>query len=192
MRVVETKVYTFSELSEQAKEKAIEVKRDSLYNGGFYWGSEVLESIKQGLRLFGCDLSDYSIHWDNINRCYTKIDFYRNYEEEEELTGVRLWKYLHNKWYLTFWNKYQKKYQSLQECCAPFTGVCYDEDFLQPIREFVNKPDNRTFTELIEDCVYNCLLSGCDEWQYVCSDEGIAESLKESNNEYTDKGILFY
>ena len=187
MKTIRTKVYQFNELSKDAKEKAIEWFRGiNEYNGS----SEVLDSIRNGLRHFESFLKDYSIDWDNINGCDFKIKM--DYDDEIcELSGVRLWKYLHNNSLLTYWNKYNKKRDDLLSGNCPFTGVTFDEDFLDNIREFVKKPNNQTFEELLNDAVYNTINAGCKDWEYQQSDEAIAETIEVNEYHFTKDGKIF-
>lgn len=187
MKTIRTKVYSFNELSETAQQTAIENYRYSDFKGGYYWGNEVINSVEKGLEHFGAELKRYSIDWDNINCSDWKIEF----PEHSELQGVRLWKYLHNNNLLTYFNKYQKKQDNLLDGNCPFTGVCFDEDFLDNIREFVKKPNNTTFEELLKDAVYNCFNSGCKDWEYLCSDAAIKEELENSDIQFLSNGNVF-
>jgi len=187
MRTIRTKVYQFSELGEPAKQKAIEWYRDG---NEYIHSGEVLDTIKKGLAQFGATLKNYSIDWDNINCSYFAIDL-ETTDEIEELEGVRLWKYLHNNNMLAYWNKYHKKTQNLLAGDCPFTGICFDEDFLDNIRKFVKKPDSTTFKELLTDAVYNTINAGCKDWDYINSDEGIEESIIANEYEFKADGTRF-
>lgn len=184
MKTIRIKVYSFNELSEQAKQVAIDSKR---YTDEFFWGDDVINSVNKGLEHFGAKLKNYSIDWDNINRCSWKIEF----PEHSELSNVRLWKYLNNQNMLTYFNKYSKKYENLLDEGCPFTGVCFDEDFLDNIREFVSMPKDITFEELLEDAVYNCFNTGCKDYDYQNSDEGIIETIEANERQYLSNGKLF-
>lgn len=52
MRTINTKVYQFSELSEQAKEKAVEI---NAYDCEFFDADEFLESLKKFAEHFNCE-----------------------------------------------------------------------------------------------------------------------------------------
>jgi len=188
MRTIRTKVYQFSELkSQQAKDAAIEWFRS---DNEYHHSDEVIKTIKEGLLHFGAELKNYSIDWDNINGCDFSIDLGVS-EEVEELTSVRLWKYLHNNNLFTYYNKYNKKTENLLEGSCPFTGVCFDEDFLDNIRQFVKKPDTTTFKELLTDAVYNAINAGCKDWEYQQSDEAIIETIEANEYEFKADGTRF-
>jgi len=186
MKTIRTKVYSFNELNETAQQTAIDNYRDS-NNDGYFWGDDVINSVNKGLEHFGAELKHYSIDWDNINGCSWKIEFPSN----SELSYIRLFKYLNNQNMLTYFNKYSKKYENLLDGNCPFTGVCFDEDFLDNIREFVAMPKDITFEELLEDAVYNCFNAGCKDFEYQQSDESIKETLLENDNQYLSNGKLF-
>ena len=80
MRTIETKVYTFTELSDEAKEKAREWARGlDLYG----WSDESLDSIKSFCRHFGINLVDWSIGpWSPID--------YRTDADNSSFRGVKL------------------------------------------------------------------------------------------------------
>ena len=187
MRTIRTKVYRFSELSESAKQKAIDWYRDG---NEYHNSNEILSTIKIGLKQFGAILKNYSIYWDNINGCDFNIAI-ETTDEIEELNGVRLWKYLHNNNLLTYWNKYHKKTENLLNGDLPFTGVCFDSDFLDNIKDFVIKPANTTFNELLTDSVYNTIKAGCNDWEYQQSDEAITDTIEANEYEFKADGTRF-
>lgn len=85
--------------------------------------------------------------------CYYR--FTSNYsEEEEELCGVRLLKFIvNNYWHSlfkpkTYWhgkdfNKQRRSRISVTEDCV-LTGYCADMDILKPIYDFLKAPDKHT------------------------------------------------
>ena len=68
MRVIETKVYTFDELSQEAKEKAIERFRYKEYA----WAEDSINSLEQFFEEIGCKLINYSIDWLFSKYCHVK------------------------------------------------------------------------------------------------------------------------
>jgi hypothetical protein len=191
MRILETKLFSFSELNSEAKQTAIEQYRESvLYKDGYYCGNEVIQSINFGLDHFNFNLKKYCIDWDNINCSDTRIEYLGD-DNVIELSYVRLWKYLQNSGLLTYFCRYDKKKKQLLSGNCPFTGVCFDEDFLDPVREFIKNPKDITFEELIQDCVHSCLLAGCNDWEYILSDESITEYLHDNDFEFTESGEFF-
>lgn len=186
MRTKEIKIYQFQELSDESKEKAIEKFREM---EDFAWSSEYLDSLEAGLKHFGFRLKHYEIDWSNINYCDTAID---NYHDQEilGLTGVRLYKYIVNN-FLNTYCKYSKKNVSVFDGNCAFTGVSSDEDFLDPINEFLKKPSIKyNFEELIEECVHSLLLAGCNDFDYQISDKGITENIEANGYEFYENGKI--
>jgi hypothetical protein len=79
------------------------------------------------------------------------------------------------------------------ECSCVLTGVCYDEDVLEPLYKFLDDP--RTFNgdieDLLEDCVHSLCKAVQSEYDYRNSDEGISEELKLSDVSFLVNGDLF-
>lgn len=74
------------------------------------------------------------------------------------------------------------------ESCCPFTGVCYDEDLLQPLKEFIKQPDGRTFENLMTEAGESLRTSLESEDEYRDSDEGIKEDIEANDYEFTEDG----
>jgi len=166
MRTIETKLYKFSELNESAQDNAIREIRD--LNSAFFWSSEYIESVKECLSLLGCRLIDYSIDWSNINGCNWKIDA----DEIEDMQE--------------FFQSYLPYINGEKDV----TGFCADYDFFKPIQEYIEKPYDIEFSELINDCVYGCFYSGCKDYEHNMSDEGIIECIECNDFEFTEDGEL--
>ena len=185
MRIIETKAFLFSELNDEAKEKAHENFLNS--ERDHYWVDDDLESLKQGLIHFGFELSDWSIDYYCATNAHLKIR--SNYSEnEEEINSVRLWKYLHNNDLLRYWCKYENKVRNLLDGNSPFTGYCMDEDFLDPIKSFIKHPTNITFQELMEACAYQVMKAIEADYEYQCSFEYFAEEAETNGYEFEEDG----
>lgn len=187
MRVIETKNYTLDELSVSAQEKA----HNEYLRGRDYDFSEVMDSINSGLAHFGFKLANWNIDYYRASNAWFKIEYTNNYyteNDKEDLEGVRLWKYLHNQNFLQYFCKYQNKKRPLLSDNCPFTGVCYDEDFLHPINEFVRLPSKVTFKDLMENCVRSVLKSIEEEYDYQSSFEYFKEEAEASGYEFHDDG----
>ena len=155
MRTETIEIYKFNELSEEAKEKAHQNFLNS--EREYFWIDENLESLKKGLEYFDFNLSDWSINYHCATNAYLKIES-NHYDNQEELSGIRLWKFLQDyiHGYRTNSLKYPHKNGLLEGNC-PFTGYCADENFLDPIRKFIEKPTDKTFQELMEECAYEVM-----------------------------------
>lgn len=205
MRQEVINIYKFHELPAESQAKAIERWRDRNNQEEFFWSGEALESIKKGLDAFSCDLRNYSIDWSNPNGSYFAI---RGPENAEELTGNRLRTWLINNadtGTLTTAKHYGKyffpegskkgrypRYSKISrtEPCCPFTGVCYDESFLDPIRKFIQKPDSSSLADLME---YACIAVNRDiesEIEYQNTDAAIIETLEANDYEFYLNGKI--
>jgi hypothetical protein len=203
MKTITVKVYSYDELSDEAKEKAREWYRSG---NDYPWYSECQESLKGFENALPIKIKDWS-YGEDLNRSY--INWYCTNENLESLTGLRLRTWLIN----NFWNLIEKgKYQSTagtydadgkyhykkrysnctKEVIAPFTGYIADDILLGPIRDFIKKPDylSMDFKTLIDDCFYSFMKSVADDIEYQNEDEQIAESIRTNEYEFTEDGEI--
>ena len=80
MREVKTQVYTFDELSDKAKEKALEWVNETFYE--HFWGDDSIESIKAFCEQFGVKLESWQ--YDTCNYSYNTN------AENRHFRGVKL------------------------------------------------------------------------------------------------------
>lgn len=172
MRTHAVTTYTIDE--HPNKDAVIEWVRDNWHDLGEFTIQESIESLQAFADYFGADL-DYS-----IGILPDRGEFVSMHLPDDiaKLSGVRLYKYIVN------------NYELSKDC--PFTGVCYDEDLLQPIREFLKHPTNIDFNELIMDCGYSLLKSIHNEGEYIYSDDGIKDFLSGNEYEFTENGEFYY
>lgn len=199
-------VYEFNELSAEAKEKAIKHVRDS-DNYPACMDSYISDgaiTIKTAVKEFGCVLKDWSIGSD-VYRSYIRVEI--RGMENEEIDGIRLRTWLLNNHYDVFYKrqpygKYQKRpngkwlydrYSKIQyvETDCPFTGMTYDCDFLEPFRQFITKPDGRTFEDLIKEGAHRVCKSLESEQEYWCSDEGVISEIESRDWYFLEDGTIF-
>lgn len=187
MRTIEIKAYTFDELSDDAKEKAFE--RFLNTDREYFWMDENKHSIEKGLEHFNCSMGNrWEIDWSSANQSYVPVVIDLQYSDEiAELSGVRLWKFINNG-YMQYFCKYDKKYKPLLDGNCPFTGYCVDENFLDPIRNFMKKPTNTTFKELMEECVYECLKAIEADYDHQNSMEFFKEECEANEYEFNENG----
>ena len=211
MKTIELKLYKFSELSETAKEKAIEKWRNDSYNDQPWFIDEANDSFEKFTELF-------NIKWRSIDyqETYRNDYSFSNIDDNiRQLSGQRLATWLWNnhktdlfkKKYLKHFdghkqhqnivnhtakqtgNKYCFYYSPLQlEHSCVLTGVCYDEDILGPIYEFLDKPTNDDFEDLMNDCINSLCKSVSDEIDYNNTDEAITETIEANDYDFTENG----
>lgn len=205
MRTVRTKVYQFNELNESAKQTAIDNYRNNNLNFDFVY-SDMHNTIKKFNDVF--DIREGSRSW---------LDFSTSHFENEilSLSGLRLHKYLINNYfydlfkgkYYSLWSKKdfsfehykdgfpvlkQRRSKVIFENCCVLTGMCYDENVLQPIYDFLKHPDKNTgFEGLISECFQAAKKCIDDEIDYMNSDEYITEEIGNNDFEFTKDGNRF-
>ena len=212
MRTIRTKVYQFSELSKQAKKVAIEKYRNS--NDQFHWSEENRESMEKFSDIWPIKVTNWSYggRGEGVSFNFTETD------EIENLTGQRLATYIWNnyrysiyskKWYngktptkhnkyhatnpaapkFTTWSRYSKI--TIEKYNCPLTGYCMDNELLDQVWKFLDKPDNRNFKELLQDC-FNDWIKACNaDIDYQNSDEFISEELINNDQNFTIDGLVF-
>jgi hypothetical protein len=87
MRIIETEVYTFDELSDDVKEN---VKIDLMSE--YFYEAEAIDSLYAFAREIGVDIINYSIDWANVWNCdikwrWSNLDIYKNDLTTDSLTG---------------------------------------------------------------------------------------------------------
>jgi len=218
--IKKTKVYTFAELSDDAKENVFNEFRESIDD--YFWHNDNAETLKAFEDIFPIKHSDYRYGCQNyINSSIEEsaIDYYYS-TEILEFTGIRLYKYIVNNYseYL-FKPAYKKSFDghkkhkrirnkiadhtkkkycsyysgiSFDDSCV-LTGYCIDDDILKPIYDFLKKPDK---TSTLEDILKDCLeewLSACNrDYEYQFSEEAIIETIDANDYEFTEDGKIYY
>jgi len=194
MRIIETEVFEFDELSDEAKEMAITGFREDEY----FWGEDDRKTLEEFEKIFPVKVG----RWE-YGYCHSYINFEMDTWVDNDVlsfTGVRLLKYLVNHyWHNLFKGKFicGDKYPKFRHSKVIFdnscvlTGCCLDMDILNPIYEFLKKPDEHTtLEELMRDCLQSWL-SACDnEVEYQNSDEAIIERIEANSYEFTKDGKL--
>lgn len=186
-------LFTFNELSDNAKVKSLNDFNYSEYNFDY-----IYDEANNTLKVF-------------------KDTFEKN-NSNENITGFRLAKWIINNYYDILFKPYfvrsvkkdaaiyHKRIKTTQykngnisnfyysaikktDSCV-LTGVCYDDDILKPIYEFLKSPYNINFDELIIDCIDNLEKSIQNEINYHYTDEAKAEYLSENDYYFTVDGKM--
>jgi len=221
MKTIEIQLYKFSELSETAKQTAIENYRNK--NDEYFWADENRATMETFAEIFPIKVTNWSYggRGEGVSFHFTADDAIEN------LSGVRLSTYLWNNYKTElFKGKYyhsqsfgltdkklkHKRVKSIEitnncpnkgkfsnsyysaiqlETCCVLTGYCMDDDILQPIYDFMNKPTAQNFNELLEDC-FNAWVKSCnDDADYQISEEFISEELENNEQYFTEDGKLY-
>lgn len=221
-------VYEYGELSEDAKKQALSNLWRQEYEAGNPWIDEWSRTLHELENLF-----DIAVDFDSYNRhsiSWRKWDCKEFGDEILGLRGPRAMAYLWNnyrrdispgKYYgksvpnendkehpvgLRHVKRYSKCTSESYNC--PLTGVCYDNDALDPIWCFLDGKDvekknktirdtfkyrfeNWTVKDLIEDCVDSLCEAWENEEEYRLSDEGLEETIRGNKWEFCEDGTLY-
>jgi hypothetical protein len=175
MKTATINTYDFNELSDSAKQSAM-----FNLNDGYSWTEEAVDSIKGFCAHFDLTLTDYCV--GNSSNRSNNVRVRSNNVNTEELSDVRLFKYLSNKFDIK---------NTLSGNC-PFTGYCADEYCLDELRDFMAKPDDRNYEELMQDCAekwLNCAVAKCD---YQDSEEYFTEMADCNGWMFLEDGRMYY
>jgi len=213
MRTVETKIYKFDELNDDAKQTAIDYFRET---EDFSW---LIGEATDTLNAF-CEI--FPVRWSNIDFTETyRSSWSVNLDDSvSELSGWRLSTYLWNNYrHGLYRGKYYGKLVNtfpdgrpipkskehpigqrhvfrhsnitMENSCI-LTGMCYDDSILGPIYDFMENPsDVVDFSDLLNDCM-DTLIS--DVWNAIeaqYQDDNIIESIDAYGYEFTEDGKLF-
>lgn len=193
------KVYTARELKEKNPRgfnKAFEDFKNQQYDRGLDHADEIITSLKAVFEAAGVRLNDYEIDSNYPSYSYARFQF--DQEEAEDLSGQRALAWLENNLFARlrerrpFINRVKKydhwydftKHNQIPDC--PFTGVCYDDDFLDSLRDSIKEGYDlkAAFNRLaikageIEEA----------EWEYQLSEEYFLEEADANELQYTISG----
>lgn len=193
-------VYSFKELSEEAKEKAIESFRLVI---DLPYCEEAINSIKEIAKAMNCNAEYYS----NDGICYS-VEFISN-DDIETLQGKRAYAYIvnnylmPNKSYKTYWKdkciytygrKNWKRKSNLfygwDDC--PFTGYCMDCCFIEAWKNW-EKNFNKysTVGEFINLVADTLAKVWTEDNEYQLSDEFIIDMIEANDYEFFENGKQF-
>lgn len=188
-QTIEAIVYSFDELSEDAKERAIQDAREDRQRWENPWTDEYRGSLDAFAKEFGIDWSSnhygdgvYVNEYPTVGGNASRWDIERYDISGESVRGMRLRTYLLNNYQnvLYQYKKYGKRTSRLavEETCCPFTGFCADADLLDPIRLFIANPrPNVDLNDLMDECLDSYTRSWRAECEHYLSDEDIIEAL---------------
>lgn len=199
MYEVITEVYNFDELSDEAKEKAIEAHRFDFCDT-WSWGN--WESIRAIAR--ACSLEVVSNNYNDTGFSCFVLDV----SDYAALHGSRAMAYIYNNWIMPNmkgkyyatpgeWINGAYTYTHTHSKCTfefscPFTGCCMDDCLINAYKKFcecvrINPlSDIGDFIDILSECVSECLQN---DYDYSISDECIAESLKANSYEFYKDGV---
>ena len=179
MRTITINLYDFNELSEVAKQKALEKFN---YSTEFFWGDDAIKSLEKFAEHFGSKLKDWNIDWNYVSGSHVKFD-----TENIEYTVKEL------KALIVSMGKFDKK-TLIGEGECKFTGVCFDEDAADGARKAffdgernLNKILQAGFNTWIKSCVSDFenqqsmeyFEEHCEANEYTFEEDGTMNNSKE-------------
>ena len=193
---IETKTYEVYHLHELTKEARNKAHSNWMEHFDYTWDEENRNTLQVFERIFKIKVEKWS--YDSHTYNYRFTSHYS--EEENNLKGIRLLKYLvNNHWddlYIpkTYWGwndgKKRKSHIFVTDDCT-LTGYCMDYEILQPIYDFLKAPDATTLCELMDRCLDNFFQACRDDMEYQLSEEAFAESCEFNAYEFLSDGTLF-
>ena len=201
MKTIESKIYRYDELSEQAQEVAIESTRErissTIIESDAYDYRNTLDKIEH---IFGIKVYDWSVDEYNF---YFRFEF-TNIEEETENEPRLLLRYLNTNVLPCIDNKkryYSKTartsrksrilYNNSYECCL--TGCWCDnaiDDALNNIGQSLKKHLNAR--EFVESILEGFFEQWRNDYEYASSDECIAEEIEANVYEFYENGKPYF
>jgi hypothetical protein len=219
MKTIRIKIYEFNELSEAAKQTAIENYKNNNLSFDF-----IYSDAENTVEAF-CDAFNVKTGRNSWLDCNTS-----NIEDNIlNLTGLRLRKYLLNNFgSILYKRKYLKtgenldsrptKYHRMQKITeiqrgldkgkfyityysnlfvvsndCNLTGMCYDNDMMGPMYDFLELRtfDSTNFEDLLNSCFYEMKRTLENEEEYMYSDEYISEEIENNDWQFTENGQIF-
>ena len=198
---IEKNIYTFDELTDEAKENALEYFRTSEY--ALSWQEENYDTVKEIARL---------MDWNYSTDSYDGVQYEVNYTIEDsdiaDLSGARAMAYIQNNYIKaaqkpkTYWlnhvlycdgrkNWTRKSQINFEIDNCPFTGYIMDCCFAGGWREWLATFTKDSTVQDFADMVASHLSK---EWtndnEYQLSDEAIIETINANEYEFESDGSV--
>jgi len=171
--------YSFDELPIETQQEIAESWRNDDW---FPWSHDWRASLDRFAEYFGLQINDFGkLEFKDDN--YYKFHFGENNLATSEISGIRLYKMLLNRYFF---------FEVIENKDCPFTGYCADESLLKPIRDFIKQPCKHTsFGDLVGECFDNWLKNCTADIEHWESFDGIKEEILANDYQFTADGDLF-
>jgi hypothetical protein len=210
MKTIEQKIYSFEELGQQAQQNAIDHARKNQCNDFIY--EDAYNTVKRFNEVFNTNEGWNS--WLDVRTNDIGDDVL-------QLTGLRLRTYILNNYGYAIYNRkflgisknedcnlrphrmknFRKNYKGNTYCFyysniqettdSTLTGICYDHSILDPIYDFIKKPTDINFKQLLNECFENLKADIEEEIDYRNSDEFIKIEIIENQYEFYENGEIY-
>lgn len=189
MRTETISIYKFSELSDEAKKRAISEHIEFLQREDF-WGSERLQSYRKAEEIYdelhridGTISGARLVAWiqNNLSHYWERKNYISKHTDGSIKNSYWQHKYgcTKKKISLVF------STNNIENC--PLTGTCYDYDFLLPIIEFMRKPSARIDNTDLQLPDYETIAERDKDFD----DEYIIENIEANEYEYNEDGTIY-
>ena len=201
MRTIETKVYQYDELSEQAKENARNSLRDKLSENRIdAEADDYRNTLKRIEEIFGIKVRDWSVN--GYSPTYFRFDFV-NLDEDIENEPKFLLRYLNRDvlpcidcretyYAKNYYENHKKRksrisYPNKYDFCitGAWTDIAVD-DALNNIKESIMQ--GKSAREFVSDMLDNFFKQWNKDYEYACSDESIEEEIVANEYEFLENG----
>ena len=216
MKEVRCKLYKFEELSDKVKKELIEKNRwEVAYDVMDIQGDEYEFTLKAFENLFGIKVH-YEVDYCGCNwsvEDFYPIGEYCNEISAKELKGKYILRVINSFYndlfpFKRYWGefkwdenrnsltktRYSKILRNYEGC--PLTGVIYDITILQPIMDFLKKPNMEiSLMDLVRDCLSRFFDQWYKDYEYWCdnTDNCLEEELENlfENDYFFEDGRIF-
>jgi hypothetical protein len=195
MRTETHHIYKFHELTPDAQEHAIECYRESIESDPVPWAEELFDSLQAIFEESYLTLKDYSLGM--YSHSYVKFDMD---DDIAELSGLRALTWLENNLLCNARTTEQEYRQNLKDCLrygyrigqvkpCPFTGVCYDDDFLDHLIESINSGMclKDAYSSLADK--YQSILES--EYEYSLTSDACKDQIRANEYEFYADGSMY-
>lgn len=189
-------VFKFEELDKETKQKAIDIIKEQRQQESAPWSDEVMDSLKAVFeKCNGIRLKDWSI--GSYDRSYIRIEFDNGIAGE--LMGKRAIAWLENNFLSNLrigyndlrraeYRKYGSSYYAGQIKPCPLTGVCFDDDFINGLREDIE--GGMTLNDAFHGLANTAQRMIENEEEYYTSDESIKEYIHSNDFNFLENGKI--
>ncbi len=199
-------IYKYDELP---TEKAKETARDWWRDGEHYsWNAEYFDSLRKFCDVLNIKIADWGIDYYNPGASYVKFRY--DFQDAEDLSGLRLRTWIINNWLPKFAqgkyystkghhdtngkyyhkSRHSKIFIEYDNC--PLTGFVGDISLIQPILDFIKKPDSRDLEDILYACKENFISEFCSDMQSQDEDEYVADTITANEYEFTEDGKFYH
>jgi len=175
MKTIEVKLYEFEELSAEAKENAIE--RNRTMNVEWDWWDSTYETMKE----IGIKISSFDIYYRNISITiedshHTASETIKNFGEGMEIVKI-------SKRFIADRDALIKKLGEGND----IAGYSVKEEFIDEYDEEIEYLEEEYRKEMAEEI----LTWLRDEYEFLQTDESVAETLIANDFEFTENGEIY-